>query len=364
MKRSRKTVSLRRRAAWMLADLSRVAKCFRQNGEILNPEPWLKVLANILSSAPEGFAGERDADSPPEYGGLTYKNLLIAVERCGFGKDVTTDMLDRQIKEAQTWRAREAERTGGRHYVSMKPDTIGRLLGITDEIRAEAKAWSIGTFGGSPDQRLKARKERQCHRDTQSRRDKGCRPRADYEANSLSRQKPWDQEGISRPTYYRRLRELGGSLPETSPITPNKARQVRVRQVRLRPIRGRETGSITANIPNTEIDAAASGLASNEKALQRGGRYRHLFLLSKRSLPASRVQTECSRTHRAGLMNKRHPRFEPVPPFTPNPGGLAARLLANAAAMENWTDDLPDAPKEGGHGHSNRRGPPDARPGR
>jgi hypothetical protein len=340
MKRKRKPISLRQRAAWMLGDLYRLAECMRANGEILNPEPWLKALANILSSAPEGFVGEREADSASEYGGLTHMNLLIALERCGFGKEVTADIMERQITETKTWRAWEAERTGRPHYVSMKPDTIGRLLGITDEIRAEAKAWSIGTFDGSPDQRLKARTERQRHRDTQSRRDKGCLPRAHYEANSLSRNKPWEQEGISRATYYRRLREAGGSFRETSPITPNKVRQVRVRQVQVQPIRVGETGPITPNIIDTQTDAAASGLASNGITHKLRGRYRHPSSLSKRNLPGFRGRTKHSRASEGKLTQRCNLEFEPVAPFTPAPGGLAARLLANAARGESWIDGL------------------------
>lgn len=37
------------------------------------------------------------------------------------------------------------------------------------------------------------------------RRANGCMTRAEYEGNSLSRNKPWEAEGISRRTWYRRI---------------------------------------------------------------------------------------------------------------------------------------------------------------
>jgi hypothetical protein len=52
-------LSLRRAAAIKLSDLYRVAFALRERGEILDPSPWLKVLANILSSAPPKWLGDR-----------------------------------------------------------------------------------------------------------------------------------------------------------------------------------------------------------------------------------------------------------------------------------------------------------------
>jgi len=34
-----------------------------------------------------------------------------------------------------------------------------------------------------------------------------AQPRADYEEQSLSRAKPWEAEGVSRATWYRRRKE-------------------------------------------------------------------------------------------------------------------------------------------------------------
>jgi len=47
------------------------------------------------------------------------------------------------------------------------------------------------------------------------RRKRGHKTREEYLATSLSRLKPWEAEGISRRTYYRRLKQLsdGGTSP-------------------------------------------------------------------------------------------------------------------------------------------------------
>ena len=201
---------------------------------------------------------------------------------------------------------------GERTTFQCAPIRSENLLGVTDEIRSEAKAWNIGTFGGSPEQRAKARKERQRRRDQDRRNNAGCKSRKEYERNSINHAKPWEGEGISRATWYRRGKR-GDRLAGTSPITPNKVRQVRVRQVQVHPIKDRETGPIAANIIDTQTDAAASGLASIKTASQRARPYRRPKLLSGRnrsafpdqpqrsSCPPRWIGTEASSEVRAGF---------------------------------------------------------------
>jgi hypothetical protein len=38
-----------------------------------------------------------------------------------------------------------------------------------------------------------------------------AQPRDEYEAQSVSRRKPWEAEGISRATWYRRQKQLAAS---------------------------------------------------------------------------------------------------------------------------------------------------------
>lgn len=55
------------------------------------------------------------------------------------------------------------------------------------------------------------KRRRQKIKKQQQRRSAGVQPRAEYESNSLSRQKPWEQMGIGRTTYYKRKKL--GQLP-------------------------------------------------------------------------------------------------------------------------------------------------------
>ncbi len=153
--------------------------------------------------------------------GLTDLTLQFAAVRCGL--EVTDDEIKQQVSGTKAWREKQSARQGHPHYVPIRTDKIGELLGITDMIRAEAKAWNIGTLDGSPNARAKARKERDRLRAESRRHEVDAIPRDDYEGNSLSRLKPWLAKGMSRATWYRRRPEAEAN--ETSPsVTSNGTR--------------------------------------------------------------------------------------------------------------------------------------------
>ena len=78
--------------------------------------------------------------------------------------------------------------------------TIVGLLGISE---AEMRACCLRHLV-SPEIRREQRREAQRCR----RREAGVKSRAEYEAESLTRARPWEAEGVSRATWYRR-RETG-----------------------------------------------------------------------------------------------------------------------------------------------------------
>jgi hypothetical protein len=55
-------------------------------------------------------------------------------------------------------------------------------------------------------------------RQTTSRRRRGVQERTAYEVASAERTKPWEAEGISRRTWYRRQSETGGTGPSRSMV--------------------------------------------------------------------------------------------------------------------------------------------------
>jgi hypothetical protein len=222
MSKSKGTISFRQRAAIVLAQLYRVAEVHRAAGEILPAGPWLKVLANILSSCPEEYAGGRRGRNAPPHFGLSKASLALAARRCGLG--ATVEMIEAQVADTLAWRERESGRIGRHHYAPMRPDKMGELLGVTDATREAAQAWNIGTLGGSRAARARAAKERYRLGEQRRRRDDGALSRGEYEASSLSRLKPWEAEGISRRTWERRRASYAENVASPWPTNNDATR--------------------------------------------------------------------------------------------------------------------------------------------
>ncbi len=316
-----KTLSYRQAASLRLAQLYRVAAVMREAGEILNAGPWLKVLANILSSAPSGPLGKRRGRHAPDLWELSYHTLLIAARRCGL--EANADEIEEQVFETQAWRHRESERIGRPHYAPMRPDKIGELLGITEIVRREAQAWTVGVLGGSRKARAEARKEQHRLHDELKRREAGARP----QSQSLSRIKPWEAEGISRRTWYRRRAEAD---PDGSPDegAPAEMAQLPEAQLPEQQISERGTTSCAANIPHRlrlrefakdDASAQAERLQATTGAGAEGG--------------GQKRKTAEADTMQAAIESWRLIKGQPTPPYQTQPGGIAARALVDAMEM-------------------------------
>lgn len=186
-------LSLRRAAAIKLSDLNRVAHALRERGEILSPGPWLLVFANLLSSAPAKWDGDRRGKNAPEYFGLSGAGLSLAARRAGL--HVTTVQINTQLEATKAWREKESERLGRPHYVPMASATIGQMLGVTAEVRQAAKAWSIIPYGATREELMEQSHARHKESEFLRKRAKGAVPRE----TSLSRTQPWKALGICGP---------------------------------------------------------------------------------------------------------------------------------------------------------------------
>ncbi|MGH6672349.1 MAG: hypothetical protein ACRECV_10310 [Xanthobacteraceae bacterium] len=102
----------------------------------------------------------------------------------------------------------EAEKLIGRVIafpLKFRADTLGKRLGLTEVERSRLGIRTIGSIDMTAAERKQARRLRQRQRDRARRRDRGAKPRADWlQANSISREKPWEALGIKRRTWYRR----------------------------------------------------------------------------------------------------------------------------------------------------------------
>ncbi len=318
-----KTLSYRERASLQLAQLRRVAAIHREAGEVLDG-PWLKVLANLLSSAPSGPTSKRRGRHAPEWFGLTYETLLVAAERCGL--EATAEEIEAQVLDTQAWRHRESERIGRPHYAAMRPDKIGELLGITEIVRCEAKAWNLGTYHGSPKERRAADKERRKIRERERRCEAGSMPRKEYEGASLSRLKPWEGQGISRRTWERRRVET--ALDNEPRVAKPALSQVRVPQVRARQIRTDDASPCPTIIPSGLRPREFPNHQDNCDPTALGPPMEQLpdCALSPEDAGADRPAAETDME--AAIARWRRIKCEPAPAYQMQPGGIAARALA------------------------------------
>jgi len=92
-------------------------------------------------------------------------------------------------------------------------DKLGKFLGVTYAQRQKLAITTIGSIDVNKRSRALLRKRKNRLHNERKRRAQGIRPRAAYEENSLVHIKPWEAEGISRRTWYRRKRGTGPSPP-------------------------------------------------------------------------------------------------------------------------------------------------------
>jgi hypothetical protein len=164
---------------------------------------WLKVIANTLSSAPEGKHRENlEKDRKVRWWyGIDALSLEKAARDCGL--EYTQKQIAEALEEAlASWRANPAQKPLG-------PYDIARMLGVTKETRRATKSSMVFAVDESKQDRDDYRRERKRQHSEEARRKNGAIPRAEYEANSLSRTKPWEALGISRRTWERRQSRNG-----------------------------------------------------------------------------------------------------------------------------------------------------------
>lgn len=89
-----------------------------------------------------------------------------------------------------------------------KADALGQELRLTAELRGKLGLNSIGSCDQTRRERTMLQKAKRRERDRERQRRKrlmaGKQSRADYLASALSRTRPWEQEGTSRRTWFRK----------------------------------------------------------------------------------------------------------------------------------------------------------------
>jgi hypothetical protein len=88
-----------------------------------------------------------------------------------------------------------------------RADKLAWRLRLTRADRDRLGITTIGAIDFSLAERQARRRQRDKLRKELSRRMQGTKPRAQYEAQAVSRAKPWIVAAVSRATWYRRKRE-------------------------------------------------------------------------------------------------------------------------------------------------------------
>ena len=104
---------------------------------------------------------------------------------------------------------------GGKQFAPLytpKNDTLISLFHITDDEQRKLRTLISRDMAA----------ERHRKRDEARRRAAGAVDRATYEANSASRQKPWESLGMSRASWYRAGKPMPACETGSSPITAAK----------------------------------------------------------------------------------------------------------------------------------------------
>jgi hypothetical protein len=153
------------------------------------------------------------------------------------------------IAEARAWapwlgydEAQEfAWRIAAERPIKLKADSIAAWLGCTYAERTMLGFTTIGACDLTRVERKKATRKRRTETERERCRKVGVRPRAEYLANSLSRTRPWEAEGISRSTWERRRRNAVTQVPVTR-------KNLSARQALAAMMQERQQGSIVRRL--------------------------------------------------------------------------------------------------------------------
>lgn len=109
---------------------------------------------------------------------------------------------------------------------------IGKRQQVTNEQRERWKLWTIAPCNMTDVQMQEQRKAKKRDRDRQRRH---RQPRQIYLANAKARTKPWEAEGISRRTWYRR-RGTGTGVRQEQECHGTGVRQLKLTKAECTPV--------------------------------------------------------------------------------------------------------------------------------
>lgn len=181
-----------------MAELFRLSTFRRKHRVFLAPDLWLFALAATLASAPAGRVPIGRRGGSFRWQGLDSRTLLYWIDECRLGRfslgEITT-----VITAVDRWR----ERNG---FTLIRSDALAEMLSVTAEERWACRITTIGAIDETREERAARAGQERKNRDRERIRTKRVGKHKPRSA-ALTQTKPWEEEGISRATWYRRRQE-------------------------------------------------------------------------------------------------------------------------------------------------------------
>jgi hypothetical protein len=143
---------------------------------------------------------------------------------------------------------------------------LGKRLRVINGERERLKLWTIAPFNMNKWEMLAHRRAKARERMRRLRQLRGSRSRAAWLANSLTRKKPWEKEGISRRTWERRRRDAGPCAVRllNAENTPASEQTSRPKERAIPLHRGRASKRTKAEKPESGEENMASAMTDRE----------------------------------------------------------------------------------------------------
>jgi hypothetical protein len=198
-------LSPRQHAAIRLNELIRSHRWRKQYNVEIKPDAWLFVICHALAPLKE------------REGGLDLVHLKEFVNRHSMSLP-DDDAMVATIHAVCDYRARHPKFRG------LCAKTVGKMLEITADERWRCSITTMDPIDETRAERRSLQRYSDRERKERERRAKGVTPRAEWEAKSLSRIKPWLALGISRRTWERRRKAgvLGNVVVLAGKAKPSK----------------------------------------------------------------------------------------------------------------------------------------------
>jgi hypothetical protein len=164
-----------------------------------SPKIGRVILKQIETLIRARHGGPCDTDDGEEYFDAALPQLLL-LQSAGVRTVDPSTWAKRHVPRVTAQQVSDLTDDHKRHRHRRTTEDLGRILRVTDEERERLQLWNIWPIDLSRhDHRIRERRKH-AERDRRRREKRGAIPRD----QALSRTRPWEDEGISRATWYRR----------------------------------------------------------------------------------------------------------------------------------------------------------------